>query len=187
MKSKISKGLVCLIISLVIVNASLGSAYATAYTMNVTKYAQEKTNWCWVACAKMIGAYYGRLYAQSDICQYVKGSVVNQTASLSEVTSAINYASNRSVMQAGVAKLDAFINEARNNRPSVLRIGWNSGGGHVYVVRGAQEEMGPALGGLFVIDPISGRANAFYEYSKLVNGTTLASGTGKYTHTWWVF
>lgn len=134
----------------------------------------------------MIGAYYGTIYSQSSICIHVKGSVVNEAASLSEVTSAIRYTSNKGT-QAGVASFAAFLVEAMNSRPAVLRIGWDSGGGHVYVVRGAQEEIGSAVAGLYLIDPIEGVSNAFYRYSSLVNGTTLASGTGRYTHTWWTF
>lgn len=26
---------------------------------NVTRYAQEKSNWCWAASSKMIGHYHG--------------------------------------------------------------------------------------------------------------------------------
>nr|WP_300005058.1 papain-like cysteine protease family protein [Tissierella sp.] len=172
--------------SLLIVIIPVGRTYAETYTMYVAKYAQEKTNWCWSACAKMIGVYYGRTYSQSSICNHVKGSLINDTANLSEVTSAIRYASNKGV-QAGVASFAAFLIETKSKRPAVLRIGWNSGGGHVYVVYGAKEGSVSTTGGLYLTDPIAGRGNAFYPYSKLVNGTTLASGTGKYTHTWWTY
>lgn len=189
MKRKILKRFMCLTLALLLIIVPVSNTYAASYTMNITKYAQERTKWCWAACAKMIGAYYGRIFSQSSICTHVKGSVVNQTATIGEVTSAIRYTSNRGT-QAGVASLAAFIIEAMNSRPAALRMGWSSSNykeGHVYVVRGARESTGSVAGGLYLIDPIAGVANAFYRYSSLVNGTTLPSGTGRYTHTWWTF
>ena len=53
---------------------------------------------------------------------------------------------------------------------------------------GLKEASGPRLADtLYLIDPIKGRASGYYSYSKLVNGITLASGTGHYTNTWRIY
>lgn len=185
MKSKICVKCICVLLVLGLFIIPTKDIHAATYYVNVTKFSQEQSNWCWVACAKMIGNYHGRYYTQSSICSHVKGSVVNQTASLSEVSSAIRYTSNKVVSQVGTASLQAFITNIQMSRPAVLRMAWDSGGGHVYVVSGAQEQSGAALASLYLIDPIAGRSSGYFNYSKLLNGVTLASGTGKYTHTWW--
>lgn len=138
-------------------------------------------------CAKMIGNYHGRSLTQSSICTYVKGSAVNEAATLSEISSAIRYASNKSVAQTGTASLQSFVVNIQARRPAVIRMGWNAGSGHAYVVSGAQEESGPALAALYLIDPIAGRASGYFSYYQLLNGITLASGTGRYTNTWWTY
>jgi len=50
MKSKIFKRYLCTLLVLVIFVMPSINIYAASYSVNVTKYAQEKTNWCWVAC-----------------------------------------------------------------------------------------------------------------------------------------
>lgn len=185
----LSKKVLCFILSLLIIIVPVGETYAQSYTMVVPKYPQEKSKWCWAACAQMVGVYYGKTYSQSSICIHVKGEIINQLADVNEVSKAIRYTLNR-VTQAGVASSAAFLIEAQAKRPAVLRIGWastNYKSGHVYVVYGASEALGSVEAGLYLIDPISGVANKFYPYLSLVNGTTLDSGTGKYTHTWWTF
>ncbi len=186
MKSIRLKKMIVFFVIGVLIFTSTASVNAATYNLNVTKYSQEYANWCWVACAKMIGNYYGSSYSQSTICTYVKGGAVNDTATLDEITSAIKFASNKTVFQGGTVIFDAFVMSIKNSKPSVLRMAWDSGGGHVYVVSGVQEESGPALACLYLIDPFAGTSSALISYSKLINGTTLSSGTGKYSHTWTV-
>ncbi len=180
------KGTVACIVSFIVIAVFVLQVNASTYNLNVTKYSQEKSNWCWAACAKMVGKYYGYNLSQSAICIYVKGSAVNEAASLSEVTKAIGYASKKIISQSGIAQSQAFSINIKANKPCVLRIGWNSGGGHVYVISGIQEGVPFDDTYLYMIDPISGNSSGYYAYSSLVNGTTLKAGTGKYTHTWWV-
>ena len=183
MKRLLLKFIGILLVNVILIS-TINQVNAAEYKLNVTKYSQEKSNWCWVACAKMLGKYYGRSYSQSQICKHVKNKVVNETASLSQLTSAIRYATKKSVLQGGVAKFNGFVINMKAKNPAVLRMGWNAGGGHVYVVAGLKEAKGIRLDSLYLIDPIKGRSSGYYGYAGLVNGMTLASGTGRYTHTW---
>ncbi len=70
-------------------------AAPSARTLSVTRYQQEKTNWCWAASAKMLGKYFGSTKTQSQICQYVKGNTNNVGASNSEITKAMEYATGK--------------------------------------------------------------------------------------------
>lgn len=133
----------------------------------------------------MIGNYYGQYTTQSAIYLSVKGSIGNDTATLSEVTKAIEYASKRNVYQIGVAQFSVFCVQMQMRRPAVIRMQWYSGGGHVYVVSGANEASGISVNSLRLIDPIEGVSERYYSYSQLCNGIDLVSGSGYYTHTWW--
>lgn len=178
------KKIVALLLFLTIISSS-ESVYANSYEISVYKYSQEQSNWCWAACAKMIGNYYGHYKTQSSICSYVKGSVANKTANLSEVTKAIEYASGRDAYHIGVAEFSVFCVQMQIKRPAVIRIQWYGGGGHVYVVTGACEQSGVSEASLRLIDPIDGVREKYYPYNALCSGTDLDSGLGYYTDTWW--
>jgi len=79
---------------------------------------------------------------------------------------------------------DTLINYIKSKEPAVIRVGWNLGGGHAYVVSGVQEAGGVKVNALYLIDPIGGHSSTYIGYAKLVNGVTMQSGTGRYTHTW---
>lgn len=164
---------------------SLSDVYAYTCELSITKSSQTRSNWCWAACAKMVGDYYGRQNTQTDICRHVKGSIVNETASLSEVTEAIEYATNLNAWQIGVAAFSLFYPQLNEAKPPVIRVGWYNGGGHVYVVSGVSEASGITVDSLRLIDPINGVAEKYYPYYQLCNGINLDSGSGYYTHTWW--
>lgn len=156
----------------------VNTTYGAAKTLNVTRYQQEKTNWCWAACAKMMGNYLGNGYSQSEICKNVKGNTNNNTASLDEVTSAIKYATGKTVTRSGIIALYTISRSIDNNKPLVIRMQWNSGGGHVVVVSGYNDAK------VRLVDPASGCSTAWYTLSDLGSGTTIQSGTGSYTNTW---
>ena len=157
---------------------------AANVTINVTKCAQEKSKWCWAACAEMVGKYYGHSFSQKNICKHVKGQVIDEAATISEITSALGYTTSHTVNSTGVLSFSGLSKAIYAGSPRVIRIGWTSGNGHVYVLAGIREETGGQTAGLYLIDPIAGHGNAYYAYTKLVNGTNLAAGHGSYTNTW---
>jgi hypothetical protein len=75
---------------------------ATAsFTLDVPLVGQEKSNWCWVATAKMAGEAYwkplnnytspARSVTQSQISQAVRGNTYNSAGSVSDSIRAISY------------------------------------------------------------------------------------------------
>lgn len=180
----VKRNAVCLLMIMFLLGISVTNTYAATYSLDVKKYAQEKDKWCWDACAQMVGNYHGRYYSQSNICTKVKGSVTDKGASHSETTTALSYTTGKTALCSGTISFASFITCMKNKKPPLICVHWNNGGGHVYVVSGASEASGPALSRLYLIDPLSGNANAYYTYSYLINGTTLKAGTGKYNSTW---
>lgn len=179
-----TKIVVRVMIIIVCVLLQMSFVSAASYKVSVKKYAQEKSNWCWAACSQMMGNYYLKNYSQSTICKHVKGKVVNKGASLKEVTKALQYSTKKPVVQGGRIAFKGIRKALKNKKPLVLRMQWNVGGGHVYVVSGARDASGPQLKGLYLINPVKGHANAWAGYASLVNGVSLASGTGYYSHSW---
>ena len=54
------------------------AAYPYSAYLNVPRYAQETSHWCWAACIQMIAAYHGLPTSQSAICQMTFGGVIDQ-------------------------------------------------------------------------------------------------------------
>ena len=155
-----------------------------AGTISVTRYEQERTNWCWVAVAKMMGkSVSGTTYTQSQICQKIKGSVTNSGCNSAEQYSAIKYTTGKSVAMYSQISYAQFNQEIDSqNTPVAIGMIWSSGGKHSLVVGGC------GYGGqtLRLIDPAPNCGTAWYNYTSLCNGTTIQSGTGYYTETWYI-
>ena len=179
-KIKIISVVFILVLTVVYIKPQTIAAYPTTYVLNITKYQQEKSNWCWAATAKMIASYLGYSITQSGVVGYIKGSTVNETASAGEIRSAIQYAisSRYSVRTEGVLthiKIQEYIS---SNRPLGLGVSNGSGMGHVMVVSGY------GSGTVTIIDPAANVATKSYTYNALVNGLTSQYGTAKYSATW---
>ncbi len=57
------------------------ASYAAA--LSVTRYTQEKTNWCWAACDQMVLKYEtGTKVSQSDIVKTIYEDAGNYTADM---------------------------------------------------------------------------------------------------------
>ena len=165
--------------------------YATSGSyrlINVTKYSQEMSNWCWAASAQMLGKYYtGTKTSQASIVQYVKGSSSSNTAAVdSETRLAISYAVGSSylVTASGVKNYSTLENKIYNQeKPFAIRIRWASGGGHIFVVSGVN---GAVADYLHLINPNANRANQWHSYTAMVNGTVFPYDTGYYAATFLV-
>ncbi len=182
MKSKHSR-IICLILAMTLFLLSYDTAFAASYELGVKKISQNNSNWCWAATSSMVGNYYGRSLSQRDICVYVKGSAVNQTASFTETVTALSYATNKSVTQTTTLSFNSLKSIISSLKPFLLRIAWNggTGSGHLYVVSGFKDSQNQ----LQLIDPIAGVPKRYYKYNDLISGIKLDSGTGHYSHTWY--
>ncbi|MCI9022711.1 MAG: hypothetical protein HFH32_18755 [Eubacterium sp.] len=156
---------------------------AATYTLQVNKFPQEKSNWCWAACASMVGDYLGNYRTQSDICRHLYNEVIDHPATHEGVTKAIRFASQKSVLFSGVISFPAYVTNMKNKKPVVLR--WQKeNGGHLFVVSGVSEAYGGLTNRLYLIDPKRDVYSAYFGYEGLKNGMTLASGKGYYSETW---
>lgn len=158
-------------------------ATPSSKNLNVTRYEQVKSNWCWAAAAQMIGKYLGNSRTQSQISTKVKGnSTNNSTATLDEVVSAIQYVagSKYDCYYVGVMSygdLEVLLGDLE--LPQGIRMQWDAGGGHVVVVEGYTSTRS-----LRLVDPGNGCSKHSYNYTALVNGTTIESGKGHYAQTY---
>ncbi len=160
MKIKLFKRLMCFVISFMLLAVCAVPNQAAQYKLKITRKEQEKDNWCWAACAQMLGNYYGNTLSQSNICQYIKGSIVDQTADYIDTTNAFRYAisnvsSKKNITYWSAVSFYKFVNTIKLGDPAVLRMKWSNGKGHVVIVGGVQEEEGPAYSALYLIDVIN--------------------------------
>jgi hypothetical protein len=71
--------------------------------------------------------------------------------------------------------------ELIKDRPIVIRVGWNSGGGHVYVAKGVTERGGSCPYDYdLLIDPWENVKNKMYPHINIVSGTHFDLSYGKY-------
>lgn len=159
-------------------------AYAlpTVVSLNVVRCEQQETNWCWAACAQMVGNYYGNSYSQGIIVYQVKGSFNNVGASDTEVSQAMNFVlpPGKSATCINTMSQDSMYTKLAQGYPIPIKMLWNSGGAHDVLITGYTSE-----GALIITDPWLGctRKNS-YSYPALVNGTRICSGEGRYIRTW---
>ncbi len=139
------KATILLILSLILTVSLLICTACAAYTeLRVPRYQQEQSKWCWVAAAKMAGDFvYTPTYTQSEIVEYIKGSVVNETGSISETAESMELATGwvqhaNYTSQGNPWTFQNFMLSIRNQRPVVPLV--NDGlTGHYYVVCGYEE------------------------------------------------
>ena len=100
----LKKLLTCLALCVFVCMSITEHAYAyiplgvTGYGLYGNYETQEKSNWCWVACAKNINYWTGTSFrTQSLAVMEVKGSVSNVTGNIYETQQAAEYISNHSV------------------------------------------------------------------------------------------
>lgn len=153
---------------------------ASAEKLRVTRYKQEKSKWCWAACAQMIGAYMGHNATQSAICKAVKDKVVNEAASYNESLSAISYATKKTALFVGVASFNNCRKSIKGKKPFYIVFKYNLGNeAHSIVGAGIREKEGLLEEAIYIIDPLGDRESKFFPYYDLVNGTCLYAGKGK--------
>lgn len=157
---------------------------AFAIELSVTRYQQEKDNWCWAASAQMIGKYKtGTAKTQSAIVTHVKGSTVNSGANTAEVQKALKYTTGKStVYLEGVVGFGVLQGHLQNGDPPYLSLVWNSGGGHGVVCSGTRTNNGEQQ--IRVIDPWYNKGIKYFSYNGAKNGTQFQSGYGSWVRTY---
>lgn len=155
MTRRISKRIVVLLLLLAFILIAPVSTLAD--TLYVPVVRQAKSNWCWAACAEMVGRYEesGSTRSQWDVVMHVKGTSDNVVGTAEETALGAAFvcynvssfvATHRAFNEADIQDT---INRAGN--PLVVGIVWGGiGGGHMMVVDGYDS------GQVRVIDPADG-------------------------------
>ena len=148
---------------------------------------QKKYNWCWAACAAMVGPYNINFHVtQEDIVAKYGGKF--EWGTLESTINAVNYASNYTKKAFACKKVEynTLINYIDNNKPFILNIFPKDGGlGHMVVCSGYS-----TLGKLvhitdpaqaFEIDPATSGVPCFFNYDALFNSGIILNNT---TYVW---
>ncbi|MFJ6718706.1 MULTISPECIES: papain-like cysteine protease family protein [unclassified Streptomyces] len=120
--------------------AATGPAHAEAGQDNISMYKQEKTQWCWVASGLTIAKFQGLGSTQTDFCNRAQPyyGCNNQPATLDDMARAwgsLGMTHPGSALNSA-ATFNQVYTDVKAARPLAVRIGWNSGGGHMNVVYG---------------------------------------------------
>ncbi len=132
----------CLINTLVLAALTMAGVSFGA-VLDVPYYKQEKDQWCWNASSQMALKFYGKTYSQTTIAAWAVGgqNVPNYLYGSDSTRKGCDLilAHFGNISATGLAyamTLSALDSEMANSRPVIIRWGWDSGGGHIVVVRG---------------------------------------------------
>jgi|HigsolmetaAR203D_1030402.scaffolds.fasta_scaffold01037_16 Papain-like cysteine protease AvrRpt2. len=117
---------------------------AASKELNVTKYSQEKTQWCWVTAVQSVVHFHtGTKHSQCDLWKMGKNqsTCLNEPGNFSEVERIFSQLSfsNDGVTSTGSISFSAVKSEIDSSRPFLIRLGWKSTDkktGHMAVVTG---------------------------------------------------
>lgn len=141
MMPKVKRLIAAVLSTVLLLSMFVCTANAAFKELQVSRYAQEKGNWCWAAAARMAASYlYSSVPSQSNIVKYVKGSVVDQPASTTETAKALMFATgNRrqtgSTQQGNPWTFQHVKTSIDNHRPLIPLVN-ASGSGHYYTICG---------------------------------------------------
>lgn len=166
-----------------------GALYYTQ--LPISRQRQEKSMWCWVTCARMVGGNYNssNKKTQSDMVTFVKGSPINAGGSDYEIEKAIEYICNRDAIATynNLSFAEAW-NEVMSGDPFIAHVTWNSttidGGAHAITCYAFDKEN--FNGAAFFHDPWENTASYDVTYSILLTGCNLPTGSGKCTSAVWI-
>ncbi|KUL30016.1 hypothetical protein ADL15_25945 [Actinoplanes awajinensis subsp. mycoplanecinus] len=155
---------------------SAPAAQAVEKYLAVTKYKQEKSNWCWAAVSKSIIKFQtGTVVAQCGIVKSGKNTstCANSAGSKTNVRRALNkYGVNPGTeitLTWDYAKSEIII-----GRPIYSSIRWRAGGGHAHVLRGYYNT-GYSYG-VSYMDPASGTTTS-REWGSYLSNSSWTIGT----------
>lgn len=158
----------------------ISSSATSAGTLSVNRVEQAKSNWCWAAAAEMVGTYNTTSnLRQYEIVYYFYGeSYPDVAGNVNQIATGINYSSNytKSAYVSNFFTLSSIKSNIDKAHPFVIRLAWNSGGGHAVACAGYSGSS------IYVIDPWPGISNRYYPYDMLLSGGSFATGTGKAFH-----
>lgn len=155
------------------------SSIGLTKVLEVPQVHQEESEWCWAAVSQSILEYYGESYNQEQIAQFgtegvntwnwLWGSTSNPTRRGIDLI-LDNFAEISSTPYDRDIPLNDLEYNINDDKPVIIRWGWDSGGGHFVVARGIESNM------VHIMDPWYGPSINTYNWVK--NGSTHS-----WTHT----
>lgn len=154
MKEKL-KRISSLFLSFILATGLLICTVSAAYTeLNVSRFRQERSLWCWAAAARMAADYlYSPIPTQSEIVEYIKGSVVNDTGSIAETARSMEFATSwvkhASYTSSGNPWTFQHVTISIDNHRPIVPLVNDGNSGHYYVICGYEA----STGRIALIDP----------------------------------
>lgn len=150
--------------------------FATLIELGVNYVGQKYSNWCWAACAEMIGTFGVKTDRdQGDAVLKVKKELVNATGNAREIAQAIDYISygihQAYTVEDGVLSDQASYQEIENDRPFVCTLYRpKTKGLHDVVARGYEIPVKDhSEDQIFLYNPADPQTNKYYKYSEMTN------------------
>lgn len=139
---------------------------------------QQKSNWCWAACAEMVAEYRRpNSRNQSAIVSYIKGSDVNEFGSIDELARGARYATYNEINFFGVdlyQSYDVLRTQLSEYRPMAFGFGKYENnlrtGGHAMVCLGYVKVGSVSDNKIFIYNVQDGQYY-WFTYFELLNGT----------------
>jgi hypothetical protein len=151
------------------------SAYVDYKTLSIPSYKQERDNWCWAASSQMSINYLGGNKTQSQIVNYVKGSVVNEPGTNAEVVRALNYGGLSGSNVNGSLAFSKVASQVKNNQPILAAVSWNNnpnGTGHMFVIRGFYNDTSTGKQDIYYKDPWpTNTTDKIFSYNSFLNNS----------------
>lgn len=171
--------------ALALAGVSAAAVAGSGYNyLNVNQLTQEHSNWCWAASSADVLAFYGTNENQCDVVNWAFGTsdacgdsdfnwnssdnspnaLYGQSGSVQDIlgSAGINNQAYNSPLS-----WNAIVNDINANRPFVMRWGWYSGGGHILVGYGYEDQQGTQM--LGYMNPWPGEGYTWSAYSWVVN------------------
>ena len=165
-----------------------------AQVLNMPENIQENDQWCWAGCTKSVLDYYGNNFSQCQIADYARTQITwhdfgdtdccvnpnlgcnywnygyGANGSMEDILEHFDNIQNYGISSdLTLAQITSNISE---NKPFIVRWGWNSGGGHFVVGHGINGNS------IYYMNPWFGEGLHISSYSWLQN-----DGNHTWTHT----
>lgn len=157
--------------------------------LSTIQQQQQKSNWCWAACAKIMGDYVngGTSRSQSEIAQYINGGA-NEVATVIDVANGAAYASyfNHFFSSTGTMSYNQIDSYVGDFKPTTLLHGKTESGtwvGHFMVCIGYVKNFSSANNSSLFIYDVSNNTYHWFSYNEYYYGSEDYLDQRYYTHT----
>ena len=161
--------------------------------------SQRGQQWCWAASVQMILQWHGLVVDQADVVRSIKGSLIDQGGSDSEIQRALNALATTRTGRPGFVVATAgygppipslLVDELMRGRPLLLTFSTGPYSGHAVVITGAEyvpSPYGPTITSLTIRDPYPTPSNVATRGRSYYSGAELAKFLPRIRNYWIVW